>query len=48
METGPSRQPGPPRAEKADVNDRPFLAIMAALVLLLVLAVWQFYSLIGH
>jgi hypothetical protein len=30
------------------VNDRPFLAIMLALVVLLVLAAWQFYSLLGR
>jgi hypothetical protein len=29
------------------VNDRPFLAIMLALVVLLALASWQFYSLSG-
>jgi hypothetical protein len=34
--------------QKADVNDRPFLAIMLALVVLLVLASWQFYSLVGR
>jgi len=34
-------------AQKADVNDRFFLSIMFALVVLLVLASWQFYSLVG-
>ncbi len=36
-----------PRPQKADVNDRFFLAIMLALVVLLVLASWQFYSLVA-
>ncbi len=35
------------RTQKTDVNDRPFLAIMLALVVLLALASWQFYSLSG-
>jgi hypothetical protein len=39
---------GPPAQQKADVNDRPFLAIMLALIVLLVLAGWQFYSLVAR
>jgi hypothetical protein len=35
-----------PAHQKTDVNDRFFLAIMLALVVLLVLASWQFYSLV--
>jgi len=30
-----------------DVNDRPFIAIMLVLFLLLAVASWQFYSLLG-
>jgi hypothetical protein len=35
-----------PMHRKADVKDRPFLVIMLMLVLLLLVALWQFYSLV--
>jgi len=33
--------------QKADVNDRPFLAIMFAFFVLLAVASWQFYLLVA-
>jgi hypothetical protein len=40
--------PWQPSHQKAYVNDRPFLAIMLILVMLLALASWQFYSLVAR
>ena len=37
-----------PHPQKADVNDRPFLAIVIALFALLAVASWQFYSLMAN
>jgi hypothetical protein len=40
-------QAGRKPAWMADVNDKPFLVIMLALVVLLALACWQFFLLVG-
>ena len=44
---GNTGRPGQSAPQKVDVNDRPFIAIMLALFVLLALASWQFYSLVG-